>query len=72
MSTQAPKIAFILRSFTYSHLPEHLQAVSKPFCELAHVVGADTCNYDTVEALRFLRLAKDAAVRAKVDECRST
>ena len=28
----------ILQFFAYAHLPAHLQAVSKPFCELAHAM----------------------------------
>jgi len=55
----------ILQFFTYHHLPEYLQAVSKPFCELAVSIH-DTiqrCPERTV-ALRKLLEAKDAAVRA--------
>jgi len=59
------KIALVF--FQYDHLPEHLQAVSRPFGELA--IGL----FDEVEpgpqrdaALHYLLLAKDAAVRAKV------
>lgn len=30
----------IMQFFSYKHLPPHLQAVSKPFCDLAHrIVG---------------------------------
>lgn len=32
----------ILQFFAYTHLPPHLQAVSKPFCDLAHaIVGGE-------------------------------
>jgi hypothetical protein len=58
----------MLKWFRYAHLPGHLQAVSKPFGELA----ATIC--ETVEpgpertvALRKLLEAKDAAVRAVVE-----
>jgi hypothetical protein len=58
----------MLKWFEYSHLPEHLQAVSKPFGDLA------TSICDTTEggpertvALRKLLEAKDAAVRAKLN-----
>lgn len=40
----------MLQFFTYDHLPESLQTVSRPFCELAY--------------LRKLLEAKDCAVRA--------
>lgn len=54
-----------LRFFDYEHLPEKLQAVSKPFHALAHVAVAllPICAERTV-ALRKLLEAKDAAVRA--------
>ncbi len=69
----------ILQYFAYAHLPAHLQAVSKPFCELAHamvkgdnVAEAGTCTFgpplprnpERSVALRKLLEAKDAAVRA--------
>jgi len=69
----------ILQFFAYSHLPDHLQAVSKPFCELAHAIvngdngpesGTVTLgpalprNPERTVALRKLLEAKDAAVRA--------
>ena len=53
--------------FAYKHLPAHLQAISKPFHDLAFLVLAETP--DTEEqtvALRILVQAKDAAVRALV------
>jgi len=28
----------MLQFFAYAHLPPHLQAVSKPFCDLAHAI----------------------------------
>ena len=69
----------ILQFFAYKHLPPHLQAISKPFCELAHAIvlgdnapEAGTCtlgnplprNPERTAALRKLLEAKDAAVRA--------
>ena len=55
----------MLKWFEYGHLPERLQAISRPFGELAATV------YRLVEsgpertvALRKLLEAKDAAVRA--------
>lgn len=55
----------IIQYFQYDHLPEQLQAVSKPFCELAHhVVETLPRNPERTVALRQLLGAKDAAVRA--------
>ena len=55
----------LLQFFAYAHLPAHLQAVSKPFGELAQVLN-DTlpANIETTTALRKLLEAKDCAVRA--------
>lgn len=53
--------------FAYEHLPQRLQAVSKPFGELAaHVVATLPRNPERTVALRKLLEAKDAAVRALV------
>jgi hypothetical protein len=55
----------ILQFFAYGHLPEHLQAVSKPFGELAEqIVSTLPCNPERTVALRKLLEGKDAAVRA--------
>lgn len=56
----------IMQYFEYTHLPEHLQAVSKPFCELAQEVLKLPCNPERSTALRKLLEAKDCAVRAKL------
>ena len=58
----------MMKWFSYSHLPEHLQEVSKPFCDLACVIceNIDAGPERTV-ALRKLLEAKDAAVRAKLN-----
>lgn len=69
----------MLQFFKYDHLPLPLQKVSKPFCDLAHVIcGADETtgevpiaidagalprNPERTVALRKLLEAKDAAVR---------
>jgi hypothetical protein len=59
----------ILQFFTYAHLPERLQAVSKPFAALAQdVVMALPRNPERTVALRKLLEAKDAAVRALLAE----
>lgn len=55
----------VLRFFHYSHLPERLQAASRPFCALArHIVDTTPRNPERTVALRKLLEAKDAAVRA--------
>ncbi|HVS35887.1 MAG TPA: hypothetical protein VMS17_09915 [Gemmataceae bacterium] len=60
-----PAISNVLKFFAYSHLPEKLQAVSKPFCDLAKEVAERAPeNQETTVALRKLLEAKDAAVRA--------
>ncbi|WP_313760182.1 hypothetical protein [Rhizobium sp.] len=55
----------ILQFFAYSHLPAHLQAVSKPFGDMAEsIVSELPRNPERTVALRKLLEAKDAAVRA--------
>lgn len=63
----APPIAHILQYFEYSHLPPHLQEVSKPVCELAHQM-ADTLPQgdELIAGLRKLLEAKDCFVRTQV------
>lgn len=63
-SSRHPAIQAILQFFQYSHLPQHLQDVSKPFCELAEKVADGPNNAEATVALRKLLEAKDAAVRA--------
>ncbi len=60
---------FLVQFFAYAHLPEHLQAVSRPFGELAAVI-LETLprNPERTTALRKLLEAKDCAVRALVAE----
>jgi len=54
----------MIQFFQYSHLPENLQAASKPFCELANkIVEEYPQNAERTVALRKLLEAKDAAVR---------
>jgi hypothetical protein len=51
--------------FAFAHLPPHLQAVSKPFADLAALVVASVPrNPERTVALRKLLEGKDAAVRA--------
>jgi len=57
----------IMQFFTYDHLPEALQAVSKPFCTLAQqLVETLPRNPERTVALRKLMESKDAAVRALI------
>lgn len=65
MPEQTPPI---LRYFAFAHLPEHLQAVSAPFADLAHrLVESLPPGPETSVALRKLLESKDAAVRAALD-----
>lgn len=58
----------MMKWFEFSHLPEHLQAVSKPFGELAaKIVETVDSGPERTVALRKLLEAKDAAVRAKLN-----
>lgn len=60
-----PAIGHVLKFFSYAHLPEKLQAVSKPFADLAKEVAERAPDsQETTVALRKLLEAKDAAVRA--------
>lgn len=55
----------MMKFFQYAHLKEELQAISKPFSELAHeLVETLPCNPERAAALRKLLEAKDCAVRA--------
>lgn len=55
----------ILRYFAWTHLPPHLQAVSKPLGELAYQMAALLPNGPELDAgLRKLLEAKDCLVRA--------
>lgn len=58
---------YLLQFFEYSHLPEKLQQVSRPFCELAtHIIEILPSNPERTTALRKLLEAKDCAVRAQL------
>ena len=55
----------LARWFDYSHLPERLQAVSAPFCDLARsLIETIPAGPERTVALRKLLESKDAAVRA--------
>jgi len=58
----------LLRYFAYDHLPEKLQAISKPYHDLArHIESTLPSGPETTVALRKLLESKDAAVRAGLD-----
>ena len=57
----------IVKLFAFSHLPPHLQAISKPFSDLAdQIVATLPRNPERTVALRKLLESKDAAVRAAI------
>lgn len=57
----------LMQFFEYEHLPENLQTVSKPFCELAEKIEAELpSNPEKTTALRKLLESKDCAVRALI------
>lgn len=58
---------YLMQFFAYEHLPPHLQAISKPFGELAkQIVETLPSNPERTVALRKLLEAKDCAVRAQL------
>lgn len=55
----------LIQFFEYKHLPERLQVVSKPFCDLARELNAIMpSNPETTVMFRKLLEAKDCAVRS--------
>lgn len=59
-----PSTAQVLQYFSYEHLPEKLQRVSHPFCDLAESLAHELDGPELTVALRKLLESKDAAVRA--------
>jgi hypothetical protein len=63
-----PATTGLLRYFEYAHLPEHLQAVSKPVGDLAQDMAAKLPDGpELTTGLRKLLEAKDCLVRAALD-----
>lgn len=61
-------MSLIMRYFTYAHLPERLQAVSRPIGELARAMDEGLPEGPEKSAgLRKLLEAKDCFVRAALD-----
>ena len=57
----------IMRYFEFAHLPEKLQAVSKPICEIAqHCDATLPESAEKSAGLRKLLEAKDCLVRASL------
>mgnify|MGYP001579971343 CR=1 FL=1 len=57
----------MLQFFAYEHLPQGLQAVSKPFHDLAHnIVTTYPANPERTAGLRKLLEAKDCIVRSSI------
>lgn len=55
----------IMKFFEFEHLPDHLQRISKPFCEVAGWMDRTLPNGPEKSAgLRKLLEAKDCAVRS--------
>lgn len=61
----------IMEYFTWAHLPERLQAVSKPFLYMATHIMARPRSAERTVALRKLLECKDATVRAALPEMRT-
>lgn len=59
----------ILKHFAFEHLPEHLQAVSRPFGEMARQIATELPECAEKSAgLRKLLEAKDCCVRASLEK----
>ena len=59
----------LIKYFHYSHLPEHLQGVSKPFFNLAYDIDNSCPDGAEKDAgLRKLLEAKDCIVRSSMEK----
>lgn len=61
-----PAVIEILSFFSYSHLPPHLQTISKPFHDIAAEMAENLTGAEVTVGLRKLLEAKDCMVRASV------
>jgi len=67
MEPRFEQVEPIMQFFDYAHLRGDLQAISRPFGDLAmHLVDTLPRNLERTTALRKLLEAKDAAVRARL------
>lgn len=62
-----PNTEALLKFFRYEHLPESLQAISKPFADLAQDLASKLDGPELTAGLRKLLEAKDCMVRAALD-----
>ena len=59
--------SYLMQFFTYAHLPDKLQQISKPFCDMADQLDNNLPNNpEKSAAMRKLLEAKDCAVRAEL------
>lgn len=64
-ATADPEIRDLLMQFAYGHLPEHLQVVSRPLCEMANRLARQLHPGPQLkQGLWDLLRAKDCFVRA--------
>lgn len=69
MNTNTIQVNPIMKYFKYEHLPEKLQEVSKPICDLAFLMENSLPNGPEKSAgLRKLLEAKDCFVRSSLGE----
>jgi hypothetical protein len=59
-----PAVVDLLRYFEYGHLPPHLQAISRPFHNLAHDMAERLTGPQVRDGLFDLLRSKDCMVRA--------
>ncbi len=71
MPDSETRAATLLGYFDYGHLPDTLQAISKPFGDLAVQMHALLDGMEAEWTLRKLLEAKDCAVRAALTMSRS-
>lgn len=62
--TMHPATEAMLPFFSYEHLPDHLQEISRPICEMAHLCAERLEGPELTAGLRKLLEAKDCMVRA--------
>lgn len=68
LSNRHPDTAHLARYFEYAHLPERLQAISRPCGDLAaEMITALPDGPELTAGLRKLLEAKDCFVRAALD-----
>ena len=69
MAELHPSVQQVLQYFTYQHLPEKLQEISRPCCDLACKMATSlNQNPELTVGLRKLLEAKDCFVRAGLIE----